>query len=82
MKVIEIDEKPYKCPKCNVRFTLKRNIRRHIKNNHPESTQKYMCILCEKLYQTKGNYDQHFEKTHVFEHLLYTSPELVDVKGQ
>lgn len=81
MKVIEINQKPHKCPMCDVRFTNRRNIPCHIENYHPKSTLKHQCILCKKLYQTKGNYDQHFDKTHLFGYLLYTSPESVDVKG-
>lgn len=81
MKLIEINQKPFKCPKCKVRFTDRRNIPRHIENKHTKSTQKLQCILCKKLYQTKGNHDQHFERVHMVEYLLYTGPELVDTKG-
>lgn len=81
MKVVEIDEKKHKCPKCDIRFSHARNIRRHIEKRHQENKQKYMCVLCKRLYSTQGNYDQHFEKTHLFEYLLYQNPELVDVKG-
>lgn len=80
LKVIEVEQKPHKCPKCKVRFTDRRNIDRHIKKVHENSgqKQKFQCILCKKLYSTKGNHDQHFEKAHMFEHLLFTEPEIVD----
>lgn len=78
MKVIEIDKKRYKCPKCNVRFTHHKNIARHIRNNHLKSNQKYQCILCKKLYAIMSNYDQHFDKTYMFENVLYTNPEKVE----
>lgn len=81
MKVVEIAQKPHKCPECDVRFKDTRNISRHIQNVHKAENKKLQCILCKKLYSTKGNYDFHFEKTHVFEYVLYTSPEEVDVKG-
>lgn len=75
MKVIELNQKPYKCPMCKVRFTDRRNIPRHIENTHTKKkTQKFECVLCKKLYQSKGNHDQHFEKTHMAGKLLYTSP--------
>lgn len=81
MKVVEIQEKPHKCPQCNIRFTSRRNIRRHIENQHPANTKKWQCVLCKKLYKTIGNHDQHFERAHMAEYLLYTDPEQVDVKG-
>lgn len=81
MKLIVIVQKPFKCPQCKIRFTDRRNIPRHIENKHPKSTQKLQCILCKKLYQSKGNHDQHFERVHMAEYLLYTDPELVDTKG-
>lgn len=81
MKVVEINEKPHKCPMCEVRFTDRRNIPRHIKNNHPKVPHKLRCILCKKLYQTKGNHDQHFAKAHMDGYLLYTDPELVKIQG-
>lgn len=84
LKVIEIDQKPHKCPKCKVRFTDRKNIPRHIKNVHEKSAlnQMFQCIHCEKLYASKGNHDSHFEKTHMFEYLLYMEPKTVTVKGK
>lgn len=84
MKVVEVSEDPFQCPlwpECKQRFKNAHNIKRHLDTVHSECNKKYMCIICKKLYQTKGNFDQHFDKTHVFEWLLYASPELVEVKG-
>lgn len=67
MKVVKVRRKPYKSPKCHIRFEDKKNIPRHIKNIHGKQNEKLQCIICKKMYSTKGNYDHHFEKKHVFE---------------
>lgn len=82
LKVIEIDQKPHKCPKCKVRFTNRKNILRHLKKVHEKNGPNFQCIICKKLYTTKGNHDQHFNKTHMIENLLYTEPEKVKVNGK
>lgn len=82
MKVITVKQKPYKCPQCNVRFTAQRNIARHIATAHTEQIEKLQCFYCKKIYQTIGNHDSHYRKTHLAEHLMYVYPEEVNVIEQ
>lgn len=80
MKVIQRDQKRFKCELCDVRFTSKRNIPRHMKLKHfDENSTHFQCYHCTKVYQTKGNHDTHFDNTHLVEQLLYMQPE--EVKG-
>lgn len=80
--VVEVTQKPVKCPFCSVRFKTDKNVPRHVKSMHSEEKSKRLqCYLCKKLYRTKGNYDDHYRKTHAAEHLLYVTPEKVQIKG-
>lgn len=82
MKVIKVPEKPIKCEECDVRFSSKKNIRRHMQLKHSGNTLKGLqCFHCKKVYQNKGNHDAHFEKHHLAEHLLYVDPQEVIVLG-
>lgn len=80
MKVIEINQKPFKCSQCDVRFTSARNIPRHMHRVHSQKELMHLqCYHCKKVFATKGNHDAHFEKKHLEVHLLYVPPE--EVKG-
>lgn len=79
MKVVE--EKPHKCPLCNVRFSTVKNIPRHVERIHFKTDEKLRCCICKKLYDTKGNHDAHYRKKHLVEHLLYMKPEKVNSQG-
>lgn len=76
MKVIEISEKPYQCPHCAVRFRLKKNIPRHIKEQH-NSQPKLQCVYCDKTFVNIGNYKIHYGRAHKNDFLLYSEPQEV-----
>lgn len=78
MKVIVINQKPHKCPNCDVRFNNKRNIARHIKDQHSGKIRKFQCCICKKNYQTHGNWKAHYKKEHLLE--LCIEPESVEGK--
>lgn len=83
VKVVQVDQKPFKCTRCSVRFKSKKNIPRHMETQHPEQKLTHLeCIVCKKIYQSKGNYDAHYKKKHISEHLLYVKPEIVSVEGK
>lgn len=82
MKVVQITQKPHKCPKCDERFKTTKNIPRHIELKHSgaeRDMKRLQCCHCKKMYQTKGNHDVHFEKVHMAEYLQYVEPEVVHI---
>lgn len=82
IKLVEIEQKPFKCPQCRQRFKTKKNIPRHMKLKHSKGKPIHcQCILCKTVYQNKGNHDAHYRKSHLSEYLMYQQPEVVNVKG-
>lgn len=82
MKVVEIDAKPFSCTKCSTRFKTKRNIKRHMQEQHSENPTRHQCWFCKRIYLNKANYNEHWQKTHKHEHLLYLEPEKVTIVGK
>lgn len=83
IKIVQIDQKPFKCTNCRQRFRTTKNIRRHMQLKHSQEKPKgFQCVCCKKLYQNKGNHDAHYKKVHIAEHLMYMEPEIVTIQGK
>lgn len=81
MKTVEIAQKPYKCPQCEVRFSLKRSIPRHIKEQH-DFQPKLQCVYCNKNFLNDGNHKVHYARAHKMDFLLYLEPRKVSATGE
>lgn len=80
IKVVKIfNEKPHKCSQCDTRFTTKKNMYRHIREQH--SSERYECVICHQILLNKGNYKVHYQRAHKDEFLLYMEPQKVAVIG-
>lgn len=60
--VIHTNEKPFKCPKCDVAFTKTSSVARHIKTHH-SNERKHVCKICKKAYALPYSLLSHM-KTH------------------
>lgn len=79
MEAVKIAEKPHKCAKCETRFSLKRSISRHMKEQH--SSERYQCVYCRQIFLNQGNYKVHFGRAHANDFLLYVQPEKIPTVG-
>jgi len=55
----------HKCPNCNMVFTLKTNLKRHVESAHlvESARKKYPCSTCRKEFYTKSDRKRH-QETH------------------
>lgn len=79
MEAVKIAEKPHKCAECDNRFSLKRSIPRHMKEQH--SSERYQCVHCRQIFLNQGNYKVHFGRAHANDFLLYVQPEKIPTVG-
>ena len=60
------------CEDCGEQFTVKRNLKRHIKDQHNivnfnfdfSTDEDFACDTCELIVKRKDNFNQHKETTH------------------
>ncbi|XP_049875125.1 zinc finger protein OZF-like [Pectinophora gossypiella] len=52
-------EKPFQCDTCNLRFTTKGGLTRHIANNHSKRERRFMCETCGNSFFTKSDIITH-----------------------
>ena len=58
----KLNEKPFKCPKCERSFNSKYNVARHLRQFHAEK-RMFKCLVCERDYKWVDSLHKHM-KTH------------------
>ena len=53
--------KPFSCeePGCSLIFSMKSNLRRHVRNLHTGVEPSFECDICQDSFKTKNNLQQH-----------------------
>jgi len=56
--------KPFSCeePGCSLIFSMKSNLRRHVRNLHTGAEPSFECDICQDSFKTKNNLHQHSVK--------------------
>ena len=64
---------PFPCESCDKNFTLKINLKRHIKSIHEEN-RSFKCTVCEKTFKQKSNLKIHFSSVHEKKKVIISTP--------
>ena len=55
---------PVQCPDCEVSFTRRDKLRRHVENKHTKGGDKWACTFCEKMLSRKDKLKEHVKRRH------------------
>ncbi|XP_048002737.1 zinc finger protein 624-like [Leguminivora glycinivorella] len=58
-------ERPFKCPKCEKTFRLKKHFELHVTRVHPSADKMIYCVQCDKLFKHIHTYNHHMKTTRV-----------------
>lgn len=58
------DSHPYKCEKCEKRFSRRDHLRTHEKNIHGEDAGPFACMICAQMYKNSESLRKHIAKFH------------------
>ena len=53
-----------KCDFCDIVFTMKKSLDKHLNTVHFQSGDKYKCEICEKIFSDKTFFKMHFNNIH------------------